>query len=438
MGVPASRLAPALGRAFDAAQLTQLSAFLEALAERIGPDPGGDRWKAEVVTAIKERWVQDGTIDSMDDPKYEKVLEVDPWARSFEAFCEENKEDVDAKLKNSGGSLSREEAQLLIVCTIYGGVLAAATREARPDYAGLTHAYYNLLVHLAAGADPAPDCYSQLQDTTTAGKSTGLQDTEPGWAALVGGAVAAAPEGGAAPLRGLHCMTAAGATVVSPGQPRHLAPEGYRQMNHQKGGAMEVQDSTVVRFISAGRDGAGLHTAVFTDPANCAFPPMTLFTAVDVQIGAYEYDGTEGLLRVCRIKYGGRAPMPVPDVSRDGRPHVGRQQLIEWLVGLDIPSGDVLGVSQHAFLASDDPTEHEKAVDWLHATLLPLGVESTIYTVNRTLVTVQATYLLPAAVEAAAAEAGGSGADVAGGGGGPGEAGGAVSAKHMGDSEKLG
>ena len=36
---------------------------------------------------------------------------------------------------------------------------------------------------------------------------------------------------------------------------------------------------------------------------------------------------------------------------------------------------------------------------------LPLGVESTIYTVNRTLVTVQATYLLPAA-----AAAGGSGA----------------------------
>ena len=54
----------------------------------------------------------------------------------------------------------------------------------------------------------------------------------------------------------------------------------------------------------------------------------------------------------------------------------------------------------------------------------------------------QATYLLPAAVEAAAAEAGGSGAGVVVdsgiGGGGPGEAGGAVSSKHMGDSEKLG
>jgi hypothetical protein len=39
-----------------------------------------------------------------------------------------------------------------------------------------------------------------------------------------------------------------------------------------------------------------------------------------------------------------------------------------------------------------------------HKNFLPAGVESTIYTVNQTLVTVQATYLLPAA-----AETGGSG-----------------------------
>ena len=57
-GVPAAQLAVATGRAFEAAQLTQLTAFLEALAERIGPDPGGDRWKAEVVAVMKEDWVQ--------------------------------------------------------------------------------------------------------------------------------------------------------------------------------------------------------------------------------------------------------------------------------------------------------------------------------------------------------------------------------------------
>jgi hypothetical protein len=228
-------------------------------------------------------------------------------------------------------------------------------------------------------------------------------------------------------------MTAAGATAVNPGEPKFLAPEGYRQANSLKGGTMEVQDSTVVRFISAGRDMAGLHTAVFTDPVNCAFPPMTLFTAVDVQVGAFEYDGTEGLLRLCKVnpQFGGRAPTPVPDASRGGRLHVGRQQLIEWLDG-----NGASGLA--AALASNT----KAWVDWFHAMMLPPGVESTIYTVNRTLVTVQATYLLPAAVEAAAAEAGGTGAGVAGGGGGdgggPGEAGGAVHAKLMADSTKLG
>jgi hypothetical protein len=227
-------------------------------------------------------------------------------------------------------------------------------------------------------------------------------------------------------------MMAAGATTVAPAEPSDLAPEGYRQGNSLRGCAMEVQDSTVVRFISAGRDMAGLHTAVFTDPLNCAFPPMTLFTAVDVQIGAFEYDGTEGLLRACKQMYGGRAPTPVPDASRGGRLHVGRQQLMEWLTGLNDDD------TYENDLKSDDPEEKQNAIDWFHANMLPPGVESTIYTVNRTLVTVQATYLLPAAVEAAVGSRRRWFRRWPWGGGGPGEAGGAVSAKHMGDSGKLG
>jgi hypothetical protein len=346
------------------------------------------------VTVIKEHWVQDGYLDSMDDPKYERTLKAAPWARSFEGFCEKNKKGIDGKLERSGGSLSREEAQLLDIFSIFGGVLAAATQEARPDYAGLTHAYCNLLARLTAGADPAPECYWHLQDTATllqrsGQKATGLQDREPEFAELVRGAVAAAPEGGAAPPRGLHCMTAVGATVVAPAQPRDLAPEGYRQPNSLAGGAMEVHDSTVVKFISGARDGTGFHTAVFTDPVNCAFPPMTLFTAVDVQIGAFEYDGTQALLRECKRRYGGRALTPTPD-GRGGRLHVGRQQLIEWL-GENHPQKEMF---------ESDHANYQKAIDWFHENMLPPGVESTIYTVNQTLVTVQATYLLPAADEA--------------------------------------
>jgi hypothetical protein len=161
---------------------------------------------------------------------------------------------------------------------------------------------------------------------------------------------------------------------------------------------MEVQDSVVVKFVSAGRDSAGLHTAVFTDPLNCAFPPMTLFTAVDVQVGAFEFDGTEGLLRACKELYGGRAPTAVP--GADGRPRVGRAQLLEWLV----ENSPVNSLEED--LLSPDSEYYQQAIDWFHSQMLPPGVESTIYTVNRTLVTVQATYLLPAAAAAAAAGGG--------------------------------
>jgi hypothetical protein len=191
---------------------------------------------------------------------------------------------------------------------------------------------------------------------------------------------------------------------------------------------MEVQDSVVVKFVSAGRDGCGLHTAVFTDPAICSFPPLTLFTALDVQVGAFEFDGTEELLRECERRYGGRAPTAVP--GADGRPRVGRAQLVEWLVE---------NTDDGWNLSSGHPS-YQAGINWFHNQMLPLGVESTIYTVNRTLVTVNATYLLPAAAVAAAAGGGAAvpapAAVAAGGGGGPGSD--VVHAKLMADSTQLG
>jgi hypothetical protein len=446
-GVPAARLRPAVGRDFDV-QAMQQTAFLEALAERVGADPGGERWKAEVPTVIKEDWVRDGILASMDDPKYAGFIAGPAsFARSLEAFCEQPryKMIIDAKLEQSSGALSRKDAQLLAVFAIYGCVLAAAVREARGDYAGLTHAYYNLLVRLADGCTPAPDCYKHLQDTTSTSKSTGLQDEEPGWAGLVRAAIAAAPAEGRGRLCGLHCMTAAGTTIVNQAQPTCLAPEGFRQKITQRGGAMEVQDSVVLKFASAGRDGAGLHTAVFTDHYNHAFPPMTQFTAVEVQVGAFEFDGTAGLLGVCKVRFGGRAPTAVP--GADGRPRVGRAQLIKWLVENAEPG-----------LADDLASGVQGAIDWFHSEMMPPGVESTIYTVNRTLVTVQATYLLPAAAAVAGSDSSGQrrrrrrrqasasaavstpAASAAAGcsSGGPGNAGDAVHTKLMADSTQLG
>jgi hypothetical protein len=116
---------------------------------------------------------------------------------------------------------------------------------------------------------------------------------------------------------------------------------------------------------------------------------MTLFTVVDVQIGAFEFDGTEGLLRECKVRYDGLAPTPAPD-GHGGRLHVERQQLLEWL-GENHSAREMFKI---------DHPQHQKAIDWFHKEMLPPGVDSTIHSVNQTLVTVQATYLLPAATEA--------------------------------------
>ena len=318
-GVAAAQLCAAVGRDFDFAHATQkTSHFMESLGDRIGLDPEGDFWKREVVNLVKDDWVQRGTLTSMEDPQYEQMLDgEDSWARSFQAFCEkpDYKRSIEATLEQtqkyfrSNCTVSLEDARLLTIFRGYGDVLAAATREARPDYAGLTHRLYNLLARLAHGAGIAPDCYKHLEHTTAErGEGCGLEDTDPEWKAVVRSAVKAASQAalegadfsqnarnGFSLHGGHYSLTSAGATIVMPEQPMILAPEGFRQPHFRN--EMAAQDSVVVKFVSAGRDDAGLHTAVLTDSANAIFPPMTLFTATDVHLGSFEFDGTAGLLR---------------------------------------------------------------------------------------------------------------------------------------------
>jgi hypothetical protein len=395
--VPAALLRFATGRDFDMAKETEQSDFLEHLQERVGPDPGGEQWKREAVVLIKEEWVQRGVLESMDaDTEYEKKLVKSPWARTFQAFCKGPYEkSIARRVKNSGHRLTLEDAQLCALLGPYGKVLAAAAQAARQDYAGLTHRYCSLIANLAVDARPACDCCWFLKHTSGS-KTAGLQDQEPNWAKLIDRATTAAHQSRArkdrhCKLHGVHCITAPGPTIVWPVESKFLAPEGYRFSDTVDGKKVQnVQDSAIVRFVSGPRDAAGFHTAVHTDPDNCVFPPMTLFTVVDVQLGSFQYDGTELLIRRCKTFSDGRAPIPVHNAT--GRLHIGRHQLIEWLVGLKRPddcfSGDLL---------SDNPRERKASTDWFHSCWLPPGVESTIYTVNRTCITVQATFLLPKA-----------------------------------------
>jgi hypothetical protein len=66
---------------------------------------------------------------------------------------------------------------------------------------------------------------------------------------------------------------------------------------------------------------------------------------------------------------------------------VGRQQLLEWLVALQ------LGPDHYASdLLSEDPGEKAAALAWFHESVLPEGVGGSVYEVHQTLVTVHVTY----------------------------------------------
>jgi hypothetical protein len=395
--VPAGDLASASEGVFDSAEqlisLEQGFGAIEHLQQRVGRDPdlgGRGLWKRELPAVICEDLVLKGIIRSPQDPAYPAMLAATAWAQSFEAYCEQERDATTALVQRSGGVLALEDAQVQHIFTAYGAVLAAAAREGRRDYAGMTHRYYKMIVRLADGA-PADvaECYRPLRSTTATMNMSGLQDMEPEWANLVRSAMLAklaesddederGGQGGAkrgCELRGTHTMTAAGATQVNPAEPRLLDPAGFRLATFSAGGdwQMEVQDSVLVRFVSSKSDGTGMHTAVNTDPTNCVFPPMTKFTAVDVQLGSFLYDGTDDLVRQCKRVYGGLAPTPVPDAH--GRLHIAPKALVRWMA-------QVVGEKVHDW-------------DWFHESFLPRGVQSSIYVVNRTVVTVKATYLLP-------------------------------------------
>jgi hypothetical protein len=385
----------ALSRDFDVVKDSILNDYLEALTERIGPDPGGTAWQMEVPVAIKGDLVQRGMLMSMDDPQYERlVADFAPWATSFDGFCKEKQDEIDRKMKKTKLAMTVEENQVNFVFSCYGDVLGTAVRDSVSDFAGLTHKYQNMLTRFAMDAEPAVACYHFLQQTTGIQHGgRGLQDSDPHWAQLVKGSVAEALASGKSKLQGVHSVMCAEQVVVHQARPRNLAPSGARYMSVSHDQEFLAQDSTIIRFVSTEADATGLHTAVSLDPENAIFPAMTLFIATEVKLQSFEYDGTDDLLRVCKEDFG-RAPTPVLDA--DGRLHVGREQLIKWLAENDEPAlpGDSYDPS---YLVKPGSKKHQRAIDYFHGQWLPKGADGTIYNVNQTLITVQATFLIPTA-----------------------------------------
>jgi hypothetical protein len=265
---------------------------------------------------------------------------------------------VSVEIAQSDGycrALRIEAAQLAVIFSRFGSVLSAATREGRHNYAGLIHRYHGWFSRLATG-QPLAFCYHNCEN---------LEELEPGWKNLVDGAVAEARGGKGCghssssgeipplppppPLSGTYCLTAASTTNVVLPAPRLFASGGFRTQKRTtktRNGSTtirsvsSVHESAIVQFISASSDASGFHTAVRKgaphsrrSAGECAFPPMTLFSADSVQLDEFEYDGTQDLLDQCRRHCGGIAPEPVVNTgTHNGRPHVTRAQLVEWLV----------------------------------------------------------------------------------------------------------
>jgi hypothetical protein len=388
--VAAARVRPATSRKFDVAKETAQRDFLESIGDRIDSDPGGEHWKTEFETAVREQF-------SPEEIRQTQFLQ------SVEKFAQHFKKPIEQTILPNARKLSFEDALVRMICEEFmlGGVLTQAITEARQDYAGLTHRHYNLLVRLATGAPSAIPCYSSLCE---------LEKGDGSWRAFVEGAIAVATSksdrGGG--LGGFHCVTSPAVTTLERTDPKFMTPDGYGQPASgdevQGGYQFSLDDCAVVKFISAGGDAVGLHTAVSKDDTgrNFCFPPMTMFSVEDVELGSFEYDGTAELLAYCKKNYRGESPVPV--LNANGRPHVTKQQLLTWVRGANPQFADNLFAEQT--LMRGQMGIGGPAMGFFHNCFLPPGVESSIYTVNQPLVTVRASYRLPAVAATASTVAG--------------------------------
>ena len=179
------------------------------------------------------------------------------------------------------------------------------------------------------------------------------------------------------------CISVQSPTLVAPGTPLALSPDGFRIPTRQRNGQFLPcpQQSPIIKFVNSADDSAGAHTAICIDDVNFVYPPNTLFTVVGVQVGHFEYNGTEALLSSCRSECGG-APDPMRNAN--GQLHISKQQLAQWIEIQNPPLGQAL------------VNGNEQAWDYFHTIFLPPGTDSSIYSVRQDLLTVQATYLVPA------------------------------------------
>jgi hypothetical protein len=352
---------------------------------KVGPDPGGEKWKSEFFQVVKALWVLQGILPSQDYNGFKyKILVSKPWARSWEGYVASHQQVLQEQVAN-GWTL--ENAAIISLCYNYNAVLSRSVRQKSSLFAGLNHKVYRLLANKAAEMDRAgklaPLGYKHLVGGIPGLVAQNLVYGDPGWEHITkGGGKDAATKGS-----GFRGINATGITKVDAGKCKLMSPQGIRAFDFHRTKKYHVMDSPVVRFVSKLSDDAGLHSGIQLDAGergDIVFPPMTLFKVVDeAAAGDWDFDGTVEFMAECRRIWGSTPP---PTQDRKGRLQVTREDFNIWLA-LNHPN------CQQEHLRGKPWGGRSEA--WVDENFLPDGAKSTIYPVQRPLIVVEATFLVP-------------------------------------------
>eukprot|EP01052_Picozoa_sp_SAG31_P006983 SAG31_NODE_328_length_17643_cov_46.707649_3_plen_832_part_00 len=432
--VEKTQLKKAMGRDFDTNDATTgQRAYLEALEERVGIDPAGRQWEIEFSNALQ------AAFNNMGDGMFEQwaVTSDQPYVRdasgrlSFYDYCQrpDVKQYIDSLAANTPGHQHEnkyfsvfgqnwpkaqlipwtdEELGLIAFCQNEGsGVMADAIREGRSDFAGLTHKYVGALTRRCSQGRHAPaDCYTSLQALLKGGSWAALRRDD--WTGFVNRVKAASDGRG-----GIHdtCYLTVNSSVeVFMTMPASFASNFMDpSMDVLHGQTSNGPENVLIRFLNFEPDGAGVHSPIDIGSHSHSFythgfrfPPLTLFAAVGVEIMQFEYDGTHSV-RAALLQRFGKAPDPL--VNGDGKLHLHRKQIEAFIAEAE---------RENLLRAANPSSRQERqlvdtlltSADWSKEvdTYLPRGRDSSIFTVHQTRVTVQGTFLLPAARDLAAIE----------------------------------
>jgi hypothetical protein len=144
-GVPAKDLVVCTN--LDKTKQSTQTNYLQALAERVGPNPRSDKmWRDQVPMAMKRDWAERNKPQLVGD---NKAISTPPWAASFETYCSYGAHKPTIEQISRAGRWNSEDAGVISFCLQYAQVLAASVDDSDDCYGALLHKYYGLMAQRA-------------------------------------------------------------------------------------------------------------------------------------------------------------------------------------------------------------------------------------------------------------------------------------------------